>query len=786
MTRPHDLLAFSALDLLDEEEQLAWEAAREETPGLALELERYEEALEEAGRLEPAAATLDAALWGRVADAISQPDPAAPAGSTELTLGVRCSYCHDGLVRSEAGYCASCLAPHHADCFLEHGRCSVAGCDESALVQAREAAELAAPRLDPARGRRARRRRAAALAALAGLLVGAAALTSQRGWEDSLAARRERQLQLAQERLLAEREPAQPRVEAASPDWREPTERWLLSGGRAPGPVLRELCSVWRITSDSRLVQPIERLRRTKTLVIQTPVPEETLRALPLEDFLHAGGGLVLLGEAPVSDSLTLRRLSPVIDAEFARPEPPLRPRAFVRSKGHPSVPLLNAMTLQAEELPGLRGGVRAGVVRPGAELIASDEAGWPLLATWQIGRGRVLYFGGRDPNQAWAQSLGRDDRARLWADLLDWSGGGRRAAEPPPDVSGHVVVEEGIYWTSAFGLEVGHELELRRGRERLGRVRVVQLRGGRAQVVPLTLIGEGEPRSGDTLVSAGLPERRVSLSLQGAPLNQALEALAREAGRAVHLSAPVVARIDYRCVDLPWSVALADLARLGGCVVASRAHGRVLRPVASVELPQVEGLSVAALARLLGGFGCVQVEVDPALGPFVLPRGEDFGERVTWRAGLNRLALWAGGELERAGPGRLALRPVSGVEWLGGLPFQRGERNLIAAVRAAQAPILVVRWPENQALRAKLDEVLLDLRPRIDSLARVVILRAGEPETDLCRAVFGPRLPNLGVGLLYPTGQVLEVVGWASPPPGVGDQLKDRLHAMLERLDGR
>lgn len=783
MSSPHELLAWSALDLLDDEEQLAWEEAREETPLLGLERERFEEALDEAGHLEPAEADLDPALWERVAAAVAEPE--APAAEVELTLGVRCSYCHDGLVRSEAGYCASCLAPHHADCFLEHGRCSVAGCEETSLVRARDAAELSP--LPLSRGA-LQKAGWAALALLVGV-VGVAALALELGaWEERQAAQRAAELGRERDRLLAQVRPATPSLPRSAPR-PEATERWLLTdASRDPGPILRGLCSIWRIASDTPLVKPAERLRRTRTLVIQTPIPEELLRSLPLEEFLHEGGGLVLLGDQPVSDSLTLRRLSPVIDAELARSQPTARwPRVELRSKGHPSVPLLNALSHQADELPGLRAGVRPGVVRPGAELIAVDRTGWPLLATWQIGRGRAVYLGARAPLGLWSESLGRRDRERLWADLLDWSGSGRRAPEPAQDVTGIVVPDdEGIYWTQAPGLEVGQELQLLRGHKPLGRMRVVQLWRGRAQLVPLTLVGEVEPLHGDTVVSGGIPEQTVSLSLQGAPLNEALEALAREAGRAVHLAAPVVARIDYRCVDLPWSTALADLARLSGCVVESRPHGRVLRPLTSVELPSTSGLSVAALARMLGGHGCVRVEVSPELAGFVLPPGDDFGARVTWRAGLNRLALWAGGELVRLGPGQLGLRAVDGSEWLGGLEFRRGERNLIAATREAKAPILVVRWPEDPALRAKLDEVLMDLRPRIDSLTRIVILRAGKPETDLCQAVFGPELPTLGVAVLRPTGQAVDVAGWASPAESVRDQLKDRLHAMLERLDGR
>jgi len=48
-----------------------------------------------------------------------------------------CTYCHDGLARSggeAAAYCATCLAPHHADCFEEHARCAAPGCDEKRWV----------------------------------------------------------------------------------------------------------------------------------------------------------------------------------------------------------------------------------------------------------------------------------------------------------------------------------------------------------------------------------------------------------------------------------------------------------------------------------------------------------------------------------------------------------------------------------------------------------------------------------------------------------------------------
>jgi hypothetical protein len=53
-----------------------------------------------------------------------------------LRVRLTCGYCHDRLERGQASYCASCLAPHHAECFAEHGMCVIPGCEETALVRA--------------------------------------------------------------------------------------------------------------------------------------------------------------------------------------------------------------------------------------------------------------------------------------------------------------------------------------------------------------------------------------------------------------------------------------------------------------------------------------------------------------------------------------------------------------------------------------------------------------------------------------------------------------------------
>ncbi|MCA8924633.1 MAG: PDZ domain-containing protein [Planctomycetes bacterium] len=70
------------------------------------------------------------------------------AASPKLRVTLNCTYCHDALGRAEASFCASCLAPHHPECFSEHGRCAGPGCDETQSV---------APRDVPAPTRRRRR-----------------------------------------------------------------------------------------------------------------------------------------------------------------------------------------------------------------------------------------------------------------------------------------------------------------------------------------------------------------------------------------------------------------------------------------------------------------------------------------------------------------------------------------------------------------------------------------------------------------------------------------------------
>lgn len=126
-----------------------------------------------------------AELWDRIRLRVARSEAADPVrgGAPDLVIALSCSFCRGGLVRDEAVYCASCLAPHHPDCFRAYGRCSVMGCGEPRVVRPSElprGAERRPVRAAPEElgsRRRPRRWRIAGLgAALAGAIGAAAAL----------------------------------------------------------------------------------------------------------------------------------------------------------------------------------------------------------------------------------------------------------------------------------------------------------------------------------------------------------------------------------------------------------------------------------------------------------------------------------------------------------------------------------------------------------------------------------------------------------------------------------
>jgi hypothetical protein len=65
-------------------------------------------------------------VWAKVEGELDRLEGRAPV------VALACTYCKDQLVREKAVFCARCLAPHHEECFLEHGRCS--SCREKRFV----------------------------------------------------------------------------------------------------------------------------------------------------------------------------------------------------------------------------------------------------------------------------------------------------------------------------------------------------------------------------------------------------------------------------------------------------------------------------------------------------------------------------------------------------------------------------------------------------------------------------------------------------------------------------
>ncbi len=101
-------------------------------PACAVVAARLREALE----LPLARCPDPTALWTRAEQrAARERAHRAAIARVRVRVVLDCCYCHAALDRTEAAFCASCLAPHHADCFAEHGRCAALGCEERATVR---------------------------------------------------------------------------------------------------------------------------------------------------------------------------------------------------------------------------------------------------------------------------------------------------------------------------------------------------------------------------------------------------------------------------------------------------------------------------------------------------------------------------------------------------------------------------------------------------------------------------------------------------------------------------
>jgi hypothetical protein len=65
---------------------------------------------------------------------------------SHIQVGVACCYCHARASRFEIAFCATCLAPHHPDCFKTNGECAILGCNEQRLVHRQSAPQRASLR----------------------------------------------------------------------------------------------------------------------------------------------------------------------------------------------------------------------------------------------------------------------------------------------------------------------------------------------------------------------------------------------------------------------------------------------------------------------------------------------------------------------------------------------------------------------------------------------------------------------------------------------------------------
>jgi hypothetical protein len=160
------LLPLRTLDVLEEDEE---KLVCEHVEACALcrrESVQLDEAVELVREPRPARGGNKQVIWEKVRRELDERTSEVPAaGGLQLSIALFCSFCHDAVARAEACYCASCLAPHHEECFRTHGRCSALGCEETQTVRPRieEPSPVAAPR------RFARYGLGAALVALGGL-----------------------------------------------------------------------------------------------------------------------------------------------------------------------------------------------------------------------------------------------------------------------------------------------------------------------------------------------------------------------------------------------------------------------------------------------------------------------------------------------------------------------------------------------------------------------------------------------------------------------------------------
>lgn len=135
------ILATEPLEILEQRERTLLQLHLKDCQRCAVQSREVEEAYQWLGDSSEEQAFDPEALWGGIQKRLKEDSGKRESSkklviqTKKIVIALSCSFCHDSLLRAEAAYCASCLAPHHGDCFRAHGRCSALGCEETLTVK---------------------------------------------------------------------------------------------------------------------------------------------------------------------------------------------------------------------------------------------------------------------------------------------------------------------------------------------------------------------------------------------------------------------------------------------------------------------------------------------------------------------------------------------------------------------------------------------------------------------------------------------------------------------------
>jgi hypothetical protein len=455
------LLAYLPLEALDDDEAAPLEGHLAECVSCRATADALEASYLEVGRAQRGEdAPVPATLWDRIATEIEseREEKATDPKSYDLAIALVCTFCHDALVRGDASYCASCLAPHHSDCFVAHGTCSAPGCEETHTVR---------PQLEVNTGRKKKDRWGTRVglgvaACLAGSLVAAVLydgiVTANNNRVVSLQKAAEslhssRQLEVPAESDVPTFQKRGPSVDGPGLPFtrRGPGEQPELIVPRQPKVLILEgiprfefrylknvLLERFAAQSFLTATEPEFVQESSKGVLPLASIPDlggydvvvlgdlrdqALVGSLELERFVSQGGGLVLVpgdfGLAGLGDSV--EDLAPVVD------EPLDSTQKTVNSFSLPTVghPSMAGLWDHGKLRPlGSLSSVRPARLRSGAETLLAGPGDRPVIATWNVGAGKVVYLAG-DDFWRWRseQELGGLTYKRFWTDLVVWAG---------------------------------------------------------------------------------------------------------------------------------------------------------------------------------------------------------------------------------------------------------------------------------------------------------------------------------------------------------------------------